>query len=139
MITENFNTEELTFNDIPKVLAYLVEQMELLKSLGANQNISGDTKTTLNIDEAAELIGKAKTTIYNLVHAGDIPAYKKGKKLYFIKEELQAWMHDTPTSIANKQKSSTKQSTPKGAVIDTTPKGKQYHIGNVTRAFSEKV
>lgn len=136
MITEHFNTEELTFNEIPKVLAYLVEQVEILKSQGVNQNTSSDLPTTINIEEAAKLVGKAKTTLYNLVHAGNIPAYKKGKKLYFIKEELQAWMLDSPTVIANKRKLTPKPAI-KIPVIDTTSVGKQYRLGSSARSFSD--
>lgn len=35
---------------------------------------------------------KSQTSIYALVRKGIIPAYKRGKKLYFYKEELLQWV-----------------------------------------------
>ena len=37
---------------------------------------------------------KAKPTIYTLVRKGLLPAYKKGKKLYFYEDELLAWIEN---------------------------------------------
>ena len=35
-----------------------------------------------------------KVTIYTLVRKGLLPAYKKGKKLYFYEDELLAWIEN---------------------------------------------
>ena len=43
---------------------------------------------------AADVIRKAKPTIYTLVRKGLLPAYKKGKKLYFYEDELLAWIEN---------------------------------------------
>ena len=40
------------------------------------------------------IIRKAKPTIYTLVRKGLLPAYKKGKKLYFYEDELLAWIEN---------------------------------------------
>lgn len=41
---------------------------------------------------ACTILKKAKPTIYNLVRKGVLPAYKKGKKLYFYEDELLHWI-----------------------------------------------
>ena len=35
-----------------------------------------------------------RQTIYTLVRKGLLPAYKKGKKLYFYEDELLAWIEN---------------------------------------------
>jgi excisionase family DNA binding protein len=44
------------------------------------------------IDLAVEVTGLAKPTIYAAVQRREIPHMKKGKKLYFKRSELQAWI-----------------------------------------------
>ncbi len=44
------------------------------------------------IDMAVEVTGLAKPTIYAAVQRREIPHMKKGKKLYFKRSELQAWI-----------------------------------------------
>lgn len=46
----------------------------------------------LMTDEAAAFVGLAKATLYKLTSAGQIPHYKRGKKLYFEREALEAWL-----------------------------------------------
>lgn len=59
---------------------------------------SNQTKTNiqsdnlLTIKQAAEFITLSVPTIYGLVHRAEIPVNKRGKRLYFSKEELTAWI-----------------------------------------------
>ena len=46
----------------------------------------------IDIDKASILIQKSKPTIYRLARTGLIPAYKRGKKLYFYEDELIKWI-----------------------------------------------
>jgi excisionase family DNA binding protein len=46
----------------------------------------------LNLNEAAALVGLAKATVYKLTSAGTIPHAKRGKKLVFEREALEAWL-----------------------------------------------
>jgi excisionase family DNA binding protein len=36
----------------------------------------------------------ARSTVYTWVHFGIIPFHKKGKKLYFLKSEIDAWLRE---------------------------------------------
>lgn len=49
-------------------------------------------KTVLDIDEASLLTGFSKGHLYRLTSERQIPHYKKSRKLYFKKSELEAWM-----------------------------------------------
>jgi len=46
----------------------------------------------ITIKDASIHIGIAVQTIYRLVSQHEIPFYKKGKRLYFIKSELNEWI-----------------------------------------------
>lgn len=46
------------------------------------------------IEPAMNLTGLAKATIYSLTSKGEIPHSKKGKRLYFSKQELLAWIRE---------------------------------------------
>ena len=48
----------------------------------------------LTISQAADLLHLAVSTIYGHVHKHAIPHCRKGKRLYFIKQELLNWVKD---------------------------------------------
>ena len=51
-----------------------------------------DEHVLVEIEDACRTIRKAKPTIYTLVRKELLPAYRKGKKLYFYEDELLAWI-----------------------------------------------
>ncbi len=53
------------------------------------------SKTVLNIEEASLFTGLSVGHIYRLTSGKKIPHFKKQRKLYFKKAELEAWMLDT--------------------------------------------
>jgi len=56
--------------------------------------VKSDTreKEILMVAEAAELLSVSVSTIYSYTHRNLIPHYKKGKKLYFKRKDLEAWL-----------------------------------------------
>jgi excisionase family DNA binding protein len=47
----------------------------------------------LNIQQAAEFLGLASSTMYKMVMRGSIPSYRpNGGRVYFKREELEAWI-----------------------------------------------
>ena len=61
-----------------------------------------DTGKLLSVTEAANFLNLAPQTLYGFTSNRTIPFIKKGKKLYFKKEDLEAW-------LASGQKLSAKQ------------------------------
>jgi excisionase family DNA binding protein len=53
-----------------------------------------ENKDLLNISEAANYLNLAKASVYNLVCQSKIPCMKKGKKLYFSRQELMDWLRE---------------------------------------------
>lgn len=52
------------------------------------------SKTVLNIDEAALFTGLSVGHIYRLTSGKQIPHFKKNRRLYFKKAELEEWLLD---------------------------------------------
>ena len=86
--------EQITFDKLPQAVGYLTEQMEQIRQMVAalQPQASSDKHRLVEIDEACKITRKAKPTIYTLARKGLIPAYKKGKKLYFYEDELLKWI-----------------------------------------------
>lgn len=55
----------------------------------------------LGITEAANYLKLAKPTIYELVAKRKIPHYKKGKRLYFRKHDLDEWINQGRVKTEN--------------------------------------
>ena len=83
--------ETLTFDKLPEAVGYLTEQViELKKMVSELQPPPSDKRTLVEIEDACRIIRKAKATVYRLVQKGILPAYKKGKKLYFYEHQPKA-------------------------------------------------
>lgn len=82
-----------TFDQIPKLMGKLFDKMEHIEML--LRTISHETRIEeqlLNVKEASKLLNLSVATLYSKVSRNEIPVCKKGKKLYFSKTELTAWV-----------------------------------------------
>ena len=87
-------TNEISFETLPKAVAYLVNEVATIKLLIEKGQISvaPQKRIPIGIEEASRTIGKAKPIIYALVHKSLLHCYKTGKKLYFFEDELLEWI-----------------------------------------------
>jgi excisionase family DNA binding protein len=69
-----------------------LEHIEQLTAIGA--------KPILDIEETAVYTGLSKAHLYRLTSDRMIPHYKKNKKLYFRKSELDDWMTESRVMTA---------------------------------------
>ena len=92
---------EITFDKLPQAVGYLTEQVERIhKNVAAlQQQTAIDKHRIVEIDEACKITRKAKPTIYTLARKGLIPAYKRGKKLYFYEDELLQWIESSRKTL----------------------------------------
>ena len=89
------NEKTITFDKLPEAVGYLTEQViELKKMVSELKSPSSEKRVLIEIEDACRIIHKAKATVYTLVRKGMLPAYKKGKKLYFYEDELLAWVEN---------------------------------------------
>lgn len=93
-----------TFDMIPMLMANLLEDNKILSakidalnkkinmSLPANKK--GDDNERMDVKEAQKYIPghPAVQTIYGWTSNGQIPYHKIGKRIYFVKSELDEWL-----------------------------------------------
>lgn len=84
----------ISFEDLPRAIAHLVSELAEIKSLVAKEQapVVPQKRVSIGIEDACQIIGKAKPTVYALVRKRMIPCYKNGKKLYFFEDELLEWI-----------------------------------------------
>ena len=92
---------EITFDKLPLAVGYLTEQVERIHKIVAalQPQTTTDKHRIVEIDEACKITRKAKPTIYTLARKGLIPAYKRGKKLYFYEDELLQWIESSRKTL----------------------------------------
>lgn len=85
---------QLTFEQLPGAVSQLLMKMETIEQLLTQWNspTPPESEDLLTIQQAAELIKLSVHTIYGFVSRSEIPCMKKGKRLYFSKKELNAWI-----------------------------------------------
>ncbi|MBQ7017670.1 MAG: helix-turn-helix domain-containing protein [Bacteroidales bacterium] len=59
-------------------------------------------KSVLDLEETILFTGMSKGHLYRLTSAKEIPHFKKNRKLYFKKSDLERWLLDTPC-LSNKE------------------------------------
>ena len=80
----------------PNELAVLID-ISVRKALSeqANSSIQGRTFQSheyLSIEEASLYVEKPQNTMYGYCHNNVIPFYKRGKRSYFLKSDLDVWL-----------------------------------------------
>ncbi|MDP1746206.1 MAG: helix-turn-helix domain-containing protein [Bacteroidota bacterium] len=78
----------LSFEQLPNAVFQLYEKLNSIENLLLNKTNQPETDQLLTIQEAGELIKLSVPTLYGYVSRNDIPFSKKGKRLYFSKQEL---------------------------------------------------
>lgn len=86
----------IKFEDMPKALAYLIEKVEeldrKLESLGDASSSGKDV--WMGIKELCAYLPTrpATQTVYGWTSAHLIPFHKKGKRILFLKSEIDKWL-----------------------------------------------
>ena len=75
-----------------------MQQDEILTKLANLEELikKGQTEKPLTLNEAAQYLDISKSYLYKLTSATKIPHYKPGKRVYFSKSELDAWLFRKP-------------------------------------------
>ncbi|RYG54752.1 MAG: DNA-binding protein [Chitinophagaceae bacterium] len=68
----------------------MLERIETLVESLASEKLPQDD--LLTVSQTSELVSLSISTIYSKVSRKEIPAFKIGKRLYFSKEEITAWI-----------------------------------------------
>lgn len=87
----------LSFENLPQAVSELNVKLSNIESLLKelrNQNSSEQTDELFTIEQAAEFLKLTVPTMYGKVHRKEVPCMKQGKRLYFSKLELIAYIKD---------------------------------------------
>jgi len=92
---ENFN-EGLTLETLPKAFAQLTNEVSEIKRLLLEKSNEQPTETDRWFDLNDLCIyhpdKPSKPTVYGWVNSGIVPVHKGGKKLRFLKSEIDNWL-----------------------------------------------
>lgn len=82
---------------MPEAMAYLINKVEKLETLLSNSATSENTTESdkwFNVQELCAYLPDrpARQTVYGWIGQRLIPYHKKGKKLQFLKSEIDKWL-----------------------------------------------
>lgn len=89
--------QELTFNDLPQVVAQLLEEVmgmraQLTELKGERKTAVKDTHVPMTVEETVAYLKMPKATLYMKLADGTIPAIKAGKRYTIYRDELDKWL-----------------------------------------------
>jgi excisionase family DNA binding protein len=88
--------EILTFDKLPEAVTMLTKEVSELKRLLIEKQSKPPTEADrwLDLNELCDYHPDkpSKPTVYGWVNAGAIPVHKGGKKLRFLKSEIDLWL-----------------------------------------------
>lgn len=91
------NTENITFNDMPQAMAWIVNKLtEIEKKFDGLQVVGNEpTSEWLNLAELCEYLPNhpAEQTVYGWTSKRLIPFHKNGKSVLLLKSEIDDWLH----------------------------------------------
>lgn len=93
----DFAHSEISFNDVAKAVAHLIRKVEKIETLlNAEQTAKPEGDQWFNLDDLCKYHPDhpAKPTVYAWIGQRSIPYHKKGKKLMFLKSEIDAWLKE---------------------------------------------
>ena len=87
--------EQITFEQLPSAFVELFHKVENIeKLLELRQDAKPEAEELLTIQAAADFLKLTVPTLYGLVSRSQLPVSKRGKRLYFSKSELTAWIKE---------------------------------------------
>jgi len=86
--------KNLTFEDLPQAVFEMCGKLDSIQKilLADRANSTEKTNDHLTIKEAAEYLHLSVPTLYSHVSRSIIPVAKRGKRLYFSRQELTDWI-----------------------------------------------
>ncbi len=107
--------KELTFNDLPQVVAELRDEVVGMRQMLSNlQKENGqrreNTHRPMSVEDAADYLKIPQRTLYMKLGNGSIPATKPGKRYVLYQDELDKWLETNrknPVSLTAEEENAT--------------------------------
>ena len=90
-----------TFEELPQAISTLHDKVDRIRDLLLESKPAQNSNTSdlMNVEQAAIFLSLSVPTIYTKVSRKELPVNKRGKRLYFSKEELCAWVKSGKKAI----------------------------------------
>ena len=98
--TDNdMDDKNITFEDLPKAMSWMMDKLNKLDSKIDGLNNIPQIRPAdqwMNLKELCEYLPShpAEQTVYGWTSCHQIPFHKRGKRIMFLKSEIDAWLHD---------------------------------------------
>ena len=98
--TDNdMDDKNITFEDLPKAMSWMIDKLNKLDSKLDSLNSVPQAQSAdqwMNLKELCEYLPShpAEQTVYGWTSCHQIPYHKRGKRIMFLKSEIDAWLHD---------------------------------------------
>ena len=98
--TDNdMDDKNITFEDLPKAMSWMMDKLNKLDSKLDGLNSVPQAQSAdqwMNLKELCEYLPShpAEQTVYGWTSCHQIPYHKRGKRIMFLKSEIDAWLHD---------------------------------------------
>ena len=99
IINKIMSEKNITFEYMPKAMSWMMDKLNELDSKIDGLNNSPQTAPSeiwMNLKELREYLPShpAEQTVYGWTSCHQIPFHKKGKRIMFLKSEIDDWLHD---------------------------------------------
>ena len=89
----------ITFEDLPKAMSWMMDKLNKLDSKIDSLNNIPQVRPAdqwMNLKELCEYLPShpAEQTVYGWTSCHQIPFHKRGKRIMFLKSEIDAWLRD---------------------------------------------
>ncbi len=98
--TDNdMDDKNITFEDLPKAMSWMMDKLNKLDSKLDGLNSVPQAQSAdqwMNLKELCEYLPShpAEQTVYGWTSCHQIPYHKRGKRIMFLKSEIDVWLHD---------------------------------------------
>lgn len=94
----NMNDKDITFENLPKIMSWVIDKLNKLDSKLDSLNRIPQVPLVdqwMNLKELCEYLPShpAEQTVYGWTSCHQIPFHKRGKRIMFLKSEIDAWLH----------------------------------------------
>lgn len=91
--------KNITFEDLPKAMSWMMDKLNKLDSKIDGLNNIPQIRPAdqwMNLKELCEYLPShpAEQTVYGWTSCHQIPFHKRGKRIMFLKSEIDAWLRD---------------------------------------------
>lgn len=85
---------EITFDNLPQAVSRVFDKLETIERLLLSKESESQPEPDelLTVQQVASFLNLSVPTIYGLSQRHSIPVCKRGKRLYFSKQQLTEWI-----------------------------------------------